>query len=91
MQSEPNSERDPRPVINQLECKGCGRCIADCPKSALVLSREFNQRGYRYVEYKGEACSGCGSCFYTCPEPGAISVRVPPRPAPGSETQDTTD
>ena len=68
---------EPYPVINILECKACGRCIIDCPKQVLSMSSELNERGYHYIEYKGEGCTGCGNCYYTCPEPNAIEVHTP--------------
>ena len=62
------------PEIDVLECKGCGRCVAACPKSLLSMSAEFNSRGYRYAVYCGQGCTACGLCFYACPEPYAIRV-----------------
>ena len=63
------------PVINPLECKACGRCIAACPKKVLRMGEELNARGYTFALYAGEGCCGCCNCFYTCPEPAAIEVR----------------
>jgi 2-oxoisovalerate ferredoxin oxidoreductase delta subunit len=65
------------PVINPLECKGCGRCVIACPAHALQAGAQLNERGYRYVEYTGEGCTGCGACYYTCPEPNALEVHIP--------------
>ena len=62
-----------------LECKGCGRCVASCPKEVLCLSESLNERGYHYVEYAGKGCIGCGNCFYSCPEPYAIKIITPPK------------
>ena len=67
----------PQPVIDPLECKGCGRCVIACPAHALQAGARLNERGYRYVEYGGEGCTGCGACYYTCPEPNALKVRIP--------------
>ena len=67
-------KKEPKPVINPLECKACGRCIIACPKDCLKMSTELNARGYTYAEYTGEGCIGCGNCYYTCPEPNAIEV-----------------
>lgn len=78
--------KEPYPVINILECKACGRCIADCPQGVLRMGDDFNQRGYRYVVYEGSGCTGCGNCFYTCPEPSAIEVHIPGRsPSSGKD------
>ncbi|MBL7106507.1 MAG: 4Fe-4S dicluster domain-containing protein [Phycisphaerae bacterium] len=65
-----------RPVINVLECKGCGRCIIACPKDVLEMSSELNERGYHFVKYKGSGCIGCGNCYYSCPEPLALEVHI---------------
>ncbi len=60
--------------IREAECKGCGCCVADCPRHVLQLSARLNQMGYHPAEYLGEGCIACGICFYACPEPGAITV-----------------
>lgn len=62
------------PIIDDLLCKGCGRCAIACPKSVLKMGKRLNRYGFRYVEYVGDGCIGCGSCFYACPEPEAIQV-----------------
>jgi len=61
-------------IINEDECKGCGLCIAICPKEVLFEQSHLNRMGYHPAGYRGEGCIGCGHCFYTCPEPGAITV-----------------
>ncbi len=60
--------------IDQEECKGCGLCVAACPRHVLEISSRLNSKGYHPSSYKGEGCIGCGNCFYSCPEPGAITV-----------------
>jgi NAD-dependent dihydropyrimidine dehydrogenase PreA subunit len=67
----------PRPVINAIECKACGRCVVSCPKQVLAIGESVNARGYHYVEYVGEGCIGCCNCYYTCPEPMALEVHIP--------------
>ncbi|HNX57660.1 MAG TPA: 4Fe-4S dicluster domain-containing protein [Spirochaetota bacterium] len=71
------SDKKPYPVIKEIECKACGRCVAACPVKVLSLGKTLNARGYVFVSYKGEGCTGCGNCFYTCPEPNAIEVHTP--------------
>ncbi len=66
----------PYPVINELECKSCSRCVVACPKQCLRIGTKLNERGYHSVEYTG-GCIGCASCFYNCPEPNALEVHIP--------------
>ena len=51
-------------------CKGCGLCVAACPKQILALSKtRLNQKGYSPVEMvKPEDCIGCASCAMMCPD-----------------------
>ncbi|MCK4690151.1 MAG: 4Fe-4S binding protein [Candidatus Marinimicrobia bacterium] len=50
-------------------CKGCGFCVEYCPKDVLVVSDEFNAKGYHppRAEYE-EDCVNCGLCQLICPE-----------------------
>ena len=64
----------PRPEIEEDSCKGCGRCVAACPKKCLSIQEHMNRMGIRPVGYAGNGCIGCGMCFYTCPEPYALRV-----------------
>ena len=64
----------PYPLIEELECKGCGNCTYACPLNLLKLGETINKRGYVSVQYSGTGCIGCGNCFYACPEFGAIEV-----------------
>ena len=64
----------PHPVFNEDHCKGCGRCVAACPKKVLRIKTTLNKRGVNPAEYVGEGCIGCAMCFYNCPEPYAIKV-----------------
>lgn len=55
-------------------CKGCGICVANCPRECLELSREFNVFGNYYcVQIEPEKCIGCKICGIMCPD-SAIDV-----------------
>jgi len=61
-------------VISRDECKGCGRCVAACPRQVLAMAEALNIYGLPYAEPVKAMCIGCGACFYACPEPGAVTV-----------------
>ena len=50
-------------------CKGCGFCIAYCPRQVLEISDEFNRKGYHPpVVAHPEQCVNCRLCEALCPE-----------------------
>lgn len=49
--------------INIQWCKGCGICVAFCPKKALSLD-EMTQK----AQWDKEACITCGLCEQYCPD-----------------------
>ena len=59
-------------IINRLWCKGCGICVAFCPKAALTLENE------KAVPVP-ERCVACGMCELYCPDL-AISVMQAQKP-----------
>jgi 2-oxoglutarate ferredoxin oxidoreductase subunit delta len=51
------------------QCKGCSFCIEFCPKHVLVVSEEFNAKGYHPPGIDAKAnCSNCKLCELLCPE-----------------------
>lgn len=55
--------------INRERCKGCGYCVEACPKSILVIGKDFNKMGYFVAEITSpEDCTGCASCAEICPD-----------------------
>ena len=64
-------------VINKKYCKGCGICVAFCPKQVL----EVDELG-KVFEKNPEACISCGQCELRCPD-YAIYLKE----AEGGETQ----
>ena len=57
-------------TIREDNCKGCGLCVAVCPKKILQLSKtKFNKKGYNAVESTDQAaCIGCAMCATMCPD-----------------------
>ncbi len=55
--------------VDEERCKGCGLCIAACPKRVLAFSGRLNKSGYDvvYMEHP-ESCVGCAFCALTCPD-----------------------
>ena len=62
-------------------CKGCGFCVEYCPKDVLVLSEEFNRKGYHppKVVKHGE-CVNCSLCEMICPDFAIYSVSADGEP-----------
>ncbi|MDQ7796512.1 MAG: 4Fe-4S dicluster domain-containing protein [Spirochaetia bacterium] len=55
-------------IIRENYCKGCGICVAYCPKQVLEL------KSGKVVAARAEVCIGCRMCEYRCPD-FAIEVR----------------
>ena len=57
--------------VNEILCRGCGKCEDVCPYNAISL---IEQEGDATVAFVQEAlCKGCGSCAVVCPT-GAASI-----------------
>lgn len=74
--------------VNQERCKGCGLCVATCPKELLqIVPRQVNSHGYPFVGFEDNGqCIGCASCGIICPD-GCITVYK----EGGKRTQETSD
>jgi 2-oxoglutarate ferredoxin oxidoreductase subunit delta len=68
-------------------CKGCGFCVEYCPKDVLVMSKEFNKKGYHPPEVvKSGECVNCNLCEMICPDFAIYSQEAPPEAVLGSGT-----
>ncbi len=66
-------------TINTPWCKGCGVCVAFCPKGALSLVQEK-------AVHDMEKCIVCGMCELYCPDL-AIVVDKSQKPAKGKKQE----
>ena len=58
-------------------CKGCGFCVEFCKPNVLVLSDDFNQKGYHPPEVANpEKCTNCKLCDMFCPEFCIWTVKI---------------
>lgn len=56
-------------LVNEEYCKGCGICVKFCPREALKLSEEFNEKGRNVpVPEDMDRCVGCRQCELYCPD-----------------------
>ena len=55
--------------IDKEACKGCGICIAVCPKNILTFTKDLNQKGVPYPIIIDESkCILCENCMIYCPD-----------------------
>ena len=75
-------------VIEWEMCKGCGFCVEFCPTSALVLSPQFNAKGYHPpILENPDRCTGCGLCGSFCPDFAIFGRRVKVEETPAEEEE----
>jgi 2-oxoglutarate ferredoxin oxidoreductase subunit delta len=62
-------------TINAQWCKGCGICVAFCPKQVLTLNWKDKAEAVR-----DQDCTGCKLCELRCPDL-AIEIFIPKKEA----------
>jgi heterodisulfide reductase subunit A-like polyferredoxin len=58
-------------TIDQILCRGCGRCVTACLYHAVTL--QANGIGGWYARVDEALCKGCGNCISVCPTSAADS------------------
>ena len=64
------SRAKPAPVarVSPPDCNGCGRCVADCPYSAVQLIPHSLKGTYKLqAQVDAALCASCGICAGACP------------------------
>ena len=51
-------------VIDPQVCRGCGRCVEECPFQAIAMIDDGN--GFKHAEINEFLCKGCGMCAVVC-------------------------
>lgn len=71
--------------VDAARCRGCGTCVAVCPKGVFALYRaDDGQRPQQARLARPDACAQCTACIKQCPE-GAIVAEPPIRTFAGKQ------
>jgi 2-oxoglutarate ferredoxin oxidoreductase subunit delta len=59
-----------RVEFNEDRCKGCGLCVAVCPRKIIALRQDkLNSIGFHPAGVEEmEKCTGCTMCAVMCPD-----------------------
>ena len=69
-----------RVAIDLVYCKGCGLCIAVCPKKILRRGATLSPRSVHATEsLTPDECTGCLQCVLMCPDAAITIVETTPR------------
>ena len=69
MEKKSKTKKKPTIEVNRSFCKGCGICVAFCPKGVLELDDHE-----KALVKRPEQCTACMLCELRCPDI-AIEVR----------------
>jgi ferredoxin/coenzyme F420-reducing hydrogenase delta subunit len=88
--------RRPAPARVDLDnCNGCGRCVEDCPFSAVALQPRTDGAGFsQEAVVANELCTSCGICVGACPTSTPFrrtTALIPGIDLPGLRIQDLRD
>ncbi len=55
-------------VVDLDNCNGCGRCVDDCPFTAVTLQKRTDDSAFsEEAVVRAELCTSCGICAGACP------------------------
>ena len=64
----PPRRREAVAVVDLDNCNGCGRCVDDCPFTAVVIQNRTDDSAFtEEAAVKSELCTSCGICVGACP------------------------
>jgi 2-oxoglutarate ferredoxin oxidoreductase subunit delta len=73
-------------------CKGCEFCVEFCPRDVLVMSAEFNAKGYHYPEVADpDRCVDCDLCQTICPDFAIFCLPAQPAAATAATKKEAGD
>jgi len=60
------------PVVDEIKCNGCGKCVKACPVEAMTLvsANDPNRPKLKMARLNEDLCLGCGVCVRTCTQDG---------------------
>ena len=67
------------PVVDNVNCNGCGKCVNVCPVEAMTLisANDPKRPKIKQARLDEERCLGCGLCVRACTK-GNISIKTRP-------------
>jgi len=71
MPRSPRQNKGYTVVVDEVRCRGCGRCFTVCPYQAVSFRR--NALGGWHSVVDEALCKGCGNCIPVCPSNAADS------------------
>ena len=64
----PPKRRQATAIVDLDNCNGCGRCVDDCPFSAVALQPRTDQAAFsEEAIVSNDLCTSCGICVGACP------------------------
>ncbi|HEX7567259.1 MAG TPA: 4Fe-4S dicluster domain-containing protein, partial [Anaerolineaceae bacterium] len=68
------------PVIDEVQCNGCGKCVSACPVEAMTLvsANDPNHPKIKQAKLNAEICLGCGVCVRNCSK-NSLSLKERPQ------------